>query len=194
MLIMKIKKIGLLILTLILFSCEEKSEPVLEVDDVVLKVHYYYNFDIENSDIITVKQRNLVKILLNKKGECLIEGKMVEDSLIVSELKKYLVPNPDNDDMPETVERDFEFSGKVLMNKNVMISGRFDDKLYFKRYVNIRDKIYTAYSEVRNSFAKEKFNKTLSELMNSGEEDDRLIVEEIKEIFPFRYVESKLSL
>ncbi|MFK7748691.1 MAG: hypothetical protein AB8B65_09890 [Kordia sp.] len=191
---MKIKKIGLLILTLILFSCEEKSEPVLEVDDVVLKVHYYYNFDIENSDIITVKQRNLVKILLNKKGECLIEGKMVEDSLIVSELKKYLVPNPDNDDMPETVERDFEFSGKVLMNKNVMISGRFDDKLYLKRYVNIRDKIYTAYSEVRNSFAKEKFNKTLTELMDSGEEDDRLIVEEIKEIFPFRYVESKLSL
>ena len=174
-------------------SCKKDVETILETDYKVIELDYgfdNYNKNIRNkADRIIIKERNIVIIDVDKNGRILIENKLIEDSLIIPELKKYIIPNPENNEMPNTIEKEFEFSGKVIMNKNLMISAKFDEELDYKKYSKIRNKIYLSFNEVRNEFSLERFNKTFEELLNSTKEEDLWKWGEIKQITPIRYTE-----
>jgi len=182
-----------LILLLTLFSCNKENKTVEKVDFKVVEINYDYHYYFESikdkSSPIIVKERNILEIDVNQKGECRIEGRIINDSLIVSELKKYIIPNPTDSKMPMTVEKEFYFSGKVFVTKQLLISALYDKNLNYENYSKIRNKIYAAYYEVRNDFAKKKFKKSINELLSSNEQDDFSKVAEITEIFPVLYSE-----
>ncbi|MDO5979141.1 hypothetical protein [Flavivirga spongiicola] len=186
-------KILLLILTLTIISCKEELEAILETDYKVVEVDYGFDNYLKNtrkkSEQLIIKERNIVLIDVDKNGQIKVEGNVIEDSLIVSELKKYIIPNPENNKMPITTEKEFEYSGNVVMNKNLMIMARFNQELKYKTYSEIRNKIYLSFNEVRNEFSTRTFNKTLEELIHSTEQIDNLKWNELKHIFPIRYTE-----
>src|SRR5690606_3530346 len=102
----------LLILTIMNISCKKDVETILETDYKVIELDYgfdNYNKNIRNkADRIIIKERNIVIIDVDKNGRILIENKIIEDSLIIPELKKYIIPNPENNEMPNTIEKEFE--------------------------------------------------------------------------------------
>lgn len=104
-------------------------------------------------------------------------------------LKKHITPNPENNEMPLTIEKEFKYSGKVNVIKNLIISTSINKELNYGKYNLIRNKVYFAYNAVRNEFSKEKFGKTLQELIESDDESDTAKWIELKEIFPIRYTE-----
>lgn len=177
-------------------SCNKENESVseLEVDYKVIQLDYlfdnYTNNIREESDPIIIKERNLVIINVDKNGETKIEDKFVPDSLIISEFKKYLVPNPDDDQMPMTTEKNFQYSGKVNTLQNIAILARYDKDLNYEKYREVRNKFYLAYNEVQNEFSISKFNKSLTELLKSDVEEDLAKWREINQIFPIRYTET----
>ena len=189
---MKKKSLKLLLLILIInfASCKKDLEP----DYKVMELEYGFDNYMKNiwnqSEEIIIKERNIVLINVSKDGQTRIEKNSIADSLIIPELKKYIVPNPENDEMPMTVEREFKYSGKVDVNKNIIVLGIFDKKLNYEKYREIRNKIYIAFNEVRNEFSTRKFNKTLPELIQSSKEEDVTQWREIRQIFPIRYMET----
>ncbi|WKB79956.1 hypothetical protein QYR09_09340 [Cellulophaga lytica] len=195
---MKKYSIKLLFLTLILvyISCKDAIENVLELDEDYKVIELEYGFDNylkniqDSSEEIIIKQRNIVIINVDEDGNTNIEKSKVADSLIITELKKYIVPNPENKEMPETSKKTFEYSGKVDINANIIVLGIFDKKLNYEKYREIRNKIYIAFNEVRNEFSLRKFDKPLLELIKSTETDDITIWQEIRQIFPIRYMET----
>ncbi|WP_211272677.1 hypothetical protein, partial [Gelidibacter algens] len=186
-------KILILILTITTSSCKKELETILEADYKVIEIDYgfdNYKKNIrDNSEQFIIKERNLVIIDVDKNGQIKIKDSFVEDSLIISELKKYIIPNPDNNQMPMTIVGDFEYSGKIIMNKNLMIMAKFNEELDYKKYSGIRNKIYLSFNEARNDFSMEKFNKTLEELTKSTEQNDVMKWRELREIMPIRYTE-----
>ena len=104
--------------------------------------------------------------------------------------KKYIIPNPADKKMPMTTEKSFQYSGKVNTHKNITILAKYDKELDYEKYQKIRNKFYLAYNEVRNEFSLSKFDKSLPELLNSSQEADILKWQEIRQIFPIRYMES----
>ena len=194
---MKKNKIGiyLLALTLTFISCEEEMKELLETDFKVIEFYYGYdNYmtnvrDNKKSEPMIIRERNFLEINVYKNGDFELEGKIVQPNLIVSELKKYLIPSPDNKEMPETIEQEFTYAGKVITNKNLFISALFDNNLNYKKYNKIRNKIFIAYNEVRNEFAIKKYGKTLSELRNQDNETEMQKYYELTSIFQFRYTE-----
>ena len=166
---------------------------MLEVDYKVIEVDYGFDNYMKNirdkSEPYVIKERNLVIIDVGKNGETLIEDNFIPDSLIVSEFKKYIIPNPEDEKMPTTVENTFQYSGKVTMHRGITILAKFDKELRYKKYQEIRNKFYFAYNEVRNEFSLLKFDKNLTELINSDEEEDKLKWREIRQIFPIRITE-----
>ncbi|MBL4643149.1 MAG: hypothetical protein JKY44_06105 [Flavobacteriaceae bacterium] len=194
---MKKNKIGiyLLALTLTFISCEEEMKELLETDFKVIEFYYGYdNYmtnvrDNKKSEPMIIRERNFLEINVYKNGDFELEGKIVQPNLIVSELKKYLIPSPDNKEMPETIEQEFTYAGKVITNKNLFISALFDNNLNYKKYNTIRNKIFIAYNEVRNEFAIKKYGKTLSELRNQDNETEMQKYYELTSIFQFRYTE-----
>jgi len=174
-------------------SCKNELESILEADYKVIEVDYGFDNYMKNirdkSEQYVIKERNLVIIDVDKNGETLIEDNFIPDSLIVSEFKKYITPNPTDEKMPMTVEKDFEYAGKVNMHKNITILGKFDKQLSYEKYQEIRNKFYLAYNEVRNEFSLSKFDKSLTELLKSDEQEDILKWREIRQIFPIRITE-----
>jgi hypothetical protein len=194
---MKKNKIGLYLLTitLIFTSCKEEVKEVLETDFKVIEFYYGYdNYmtnvrDNKKSKPLVIRERNILEINVNKNGDFELEGDIVQPNLIISELKKYLIPNPQNKEMPETIEQEFTYAGKVITNKSLFISALFDKNLNYKKYNKIRNKIFNAYNEVRNEYAIKRYGKTLSELRNQDKEIEMQKYYELTSIFQFRYVE-----
>ncbi|WP_405567117.1 hypothetical protein [Polaribacter sp. Asnod6-C07] len=190
---MKIPKIYLLVFILIFLSCKENVEKALKPDFKVVELNYNFDNYINNirnkSEPFIIKERNIVEINVNQNGEVKIEGEIVNDTLIVKKLKEYLSPNSENEEMPTTIKKEFTYSGKILMNKYVIISASYHQELNYKKYSKIRNKIYTAYNETKNEFAIEKFGKNLNELMKSNEKNDNLKWNELTEIIPVNYTE-----
>lgn len=186
-------KILLCILTITNTSCKKEIDSLLEIDYKVVEVNNGFDNYMRNirdkSEQFIIKERNIVIIEVDKNGQIKIEKNVVEDSLIVSELKKYIIPSPENNHMPITIEKEFEFSGKVIMNKNLLVMAKFNKELDYKKYRGIRSKIYLSFNEVRNKFSMEKFNKTLRELINSTKKEDVFKWRELKQILPIRYTE-----
>jgi hypothetical protein len=188
----------LIFLTIILVSTscknELKSMMELEVDYKVVQLEYGFDNYMKNlrnkSEQIVIKQRNLVVVDVEKNGVTKIEDKVVNDSLIINELKKFIIPNPQNEEMPITIEKEFQYSGKVDVNKNIIVLGIFDKELNYEKYREIRNKIYIAFNEVRNEFALVKFNQSTQEIIDSDKESDNEKWTEINRIFPIRYTET----
>ena len=174
-------------------SCKKDIEAILEADYKVVEVDYGFDNYMKNmrdkSEDFIIKERNIVIIDVDKNGQTNIEGKFVEDSLIVDELKKYIIPSPENDEMPITVEKEYQYSGKVVVNKNLILLARFNKSLDYKTYSGIRNNIYSAYNAARDKHLQERFGITLKELINSSKEVDILKWNELKQIIPMRYNE-----
>jgi hypothetical protein len=183
-------KIFLLILTLTIISCKEELKP----DHKVIEVNYEFDNYMRNfrdtSEMFVIKQRNIVTINVDKDGRTRIEKNIIEDSLIVSQLKIYIFPNPENNRMPTTIEKEYQYAGRVIVNKNLLILAKFNKELDYKKYSEIRNKIYSAYNAVRDDFAQELFDMTFYELINSTENNDIMKLNELRQMIPIRYTES----
>tara|TARA_R110001592_G_scaffold317668_1_gene594591 strand:+ start:1863 stop:2447 length:585 start_codon:yes stop_codon:yes gene_type:complete len=190
---MKIPKLYLLAFILIFISCKENVEKALKPDFKVVELNYNFDNYVNNirdkSEPFIIKERNIIEINVNQNGEVKIEGEIVNDTLIVEKLKEYLSPDSENEEMPTTIEKKFTYSGKVLMNKYVIISALYHKELNYINYRKIRNKIYTAYNETKNEFTIERFGKSLYELMKSNEKIDNLKWNELTEIIPVNYTE-----
>ncbi|WP_298538018.1 hypothetical protein [uncultured Algibacter sp.] len=186
-------KLFLLFLVLSSTSCKKDIETILEADYKVVEVDYGFDNYMKNmrdkSEDFIIKERNIVIIDVDKNGRTTIKGHFVEDSLIVDELLKYIVPSPENDEMPITIEEDYQYSGKVIVNKNLILLARFNESLDYKTYSGIRNKIYSAYNAARDKHLQERFGITLKELINSSEKVDILKWNELKQIIPMSYNE-----
>ncbi|GGZ94549.1 hypothetical protein [Algibacter mikhailovii] len=188
--------LNILLLTLILAStsCKKELDTLLELEADYKVIDLEYGFDNYmrniNSEQLIIKQRNIVLINVDKKGETTIEDNIIPDSLIISEFKKYIIPNPMDDKMPMTTEKSFEYSGKVDTHKNIIVLAKYDKELNYEKYKKIRNKFYLAYNEIRNEFSVSKFDKSLTELLKSDKPEDIIKWQEIRQIFPIRYMES----
>ena len=170
------------------------SVVALEADYKVIELEYGLDNFMKNirdkSEQIIIKQRNIVLINVDINGNTTIEDIFIPDSLVISEFKKYILPNPADEKMPKTIQKEFQYSGKVYTHEKIVILATYDKELNYEKYREIRNKFYLAYNEVRNEFAISKFNKSLRELINSQEQEDLLKWREIREIYPIRYMES----
>jgi hypothetical protein len=174
-------------------SCADEIGPIIKADYKVIELDYGFDNYLKNtrykSDDIIIKERNIVIVEVDKNGKTIIEDRFIPDSLIISEVKKYIIPDPTNEKMPKTTEQNFHHSGKVNMHKNIIILAKYDKELNYEKYQEIRNKFYLAYNEVHNEFSVSKFDKSLSELLKSGEEEDLEKWREVRQIFQIRYTE-----
>jgi hypothetical protein len=187
----------LIIASSILISCKKeinKVDELLKADYKVIDFYYGYDNYFKNirdneSNPLRIRERDIVEININENGNCEIEEKVIELDSITNEIKKYLIPNPENEKMPETLEKEFLHAGKVILNKKLKFVVLINENISYKKYSEIRNKIYIAHNIVRNDFALKKYGKGLSELLLPNNEIEKEQINEIIEIFPLNYLE-----
>lgn len=189
--------LNLLLSSILLFSCAENDKKTVQK---LVQLDYNFQNHIENisseNQPIKIKERNFLHIEVDSVGNCKIDGKKVKKSNLVEEIKKVIVGDSNNPNMPTTIIMNFDYAGEVAVQDKLIINGTFDSKLKYDDYKEIRDKIFLTYSEVRNEFSLKKYGKNINEIISSflenGENpEDFNRAPEIFQIYPIRYYETK---
>lgn len=135
-----------------------------------------------------VNKRNVMVVLANMHDQLLIEDQWGDIKDLKEEAKRFIKSDPNNPDMPEYKPEDYPapFGQAYPVSKQV-ISLQNDRGTSYKMYIAIQNELATAYNELRDELAREKFGKSYQELQKS----DPAMADIIKKIYPNRISEAE---
>jgi len=118
-----------------------------------------------NADKPEIKERNVLKVLVNMNDELRVKG----ENLDISELRrvtKEFLGNPYGDPRKsEQVEKDIPHLGKVMVSKGV-ISLQNDHGTSYEMYIKVQNELTAAVTELRDALSKERSGVKFSDLKN----------------------------
>lgn len=177
---------------LLVVSCSkpiEHNEKIMKIISTDLDFQNYISNVKPKKEYINIKERNILIINCDSNGNCEFDNKPMSLNEIRSEVKKLLISHIDSAHLPQLVEKEFNYLGTIFIPSNFLMSAKYDNKLPFEKYFNIRNEILKGYSEVRNELAQLKFNKSMFELIKSNKKNDAKRLKEIYSAYPIRYTE-----
>jgi hypothetical protein len=99
----------------------------------------------------------------------------IEVSALKDRVKEFVENPNDNEHMPEKIEMDIPFFGKMMVTKNHVISLQNDRGTIYQSYIDVQNEIAAAYNELRDDISLKKFGKVFLEL----DEDQQSAVQKI---------------
>ena len=124
----------------------------------------------DQKEEVDVKERNLIKVLINSEGSILFEEKPLDIKQLKDKVKEY-IDNVNNDEsMPEKLEEDIPLFGKVMITKKHVVSLMNHRTTTYQDYITVQNELAKAYNELRNELARKKFGKPFEELSKEQQE------------------------
>lgn len=113
---------------------------------------------------VEIKHRNVLTVLVNANNQLMVAGEIMDMSGLKNKAKEF-IQNPYNDaTLPEKVEKDVPFFGKVMCSSKGVISLQNEVNTEYQAYITVTNELMAAYSELRNELAKEKWGKLYADL------------------------------
>ena len=149
-----------------------------------------------DSEKLFVSQRNLMKIMVNKKNEIYVKNGLINRKVDIGELKglaKQFIQNPDNDSRLPELE-DFEIIGKdgdytVKTTVKHVFSVDYDRSALAGTVNDIKYELHKAYDEVRNELCLKEFGKDYDHCSDDQQLYARgMYAAKIAEPLPIKYV------
>jgi biopolymer transport protein ExbD len=138
-----------------------------------------------NEDQADVKDRNVLKILINSRDRLLIDGVPGDISMLKDKAKDFMTPHPNNDEYPETEEKYFEALGRNLLATKGIISLKNDRGTSYKMYIAVQNELAKAFNEMKNELSQDVFGIKYSELVTADK------IDAINEAVPVRISEAE---
>ncbi len=99
---------------------------------------------------VDVKERNVMKILINSHDLMLVNGKPANVSNLTQKVVEFMSLHPNNKAFPEVQEKYIPGLGKkVLMSKGI-VSLKNDRGTSYKMYISVQDAIAKAFNEMKD--------------------------------------------
>lgn len=132
-----------------------------------------------------IKERNLFVVKINSLNQLLVQGEEINIKQLREKTKEFIV-NPNNDpNLPELFTEEIEGLGEVTYTKAHVISVQNDVDTQYQAYLDVQNELVAAYNELRNEYAKQKFNgRTFNEL---DEEEQKLV----QKVYPQKISEAE---
>ncbi len=141
---------------------------------------------VENPDQnIDVKDRNVLKILVNSHDQILVDGKPGNIKTLANKVEDFMAIHPDNPKYPETQVKHIDGLGKdVIMSKGI-ISLKNDRGTSYKMYIEIQNELAKAFDEMKDQMSLKYYGVKYGQLV-----DDRKI-KIINKLVPVRVSEAE---
>ncbi len=120
----------------------------------------------------TLKNRNVLEILINSQDQLMVEGKLTEVDALKQITKDHLTNNGRLPHYAESAQK-------------AIISIKNDPKTSYKQYIAVYNELKAAYNEVRNESAEKLFKQEFKQL-----NPDKQAL--IRDQFPMRISEAEL--
>jgi biopolymer transport protein ExbD len=123
-----------------------------------------------DADIPDIKDRNVMKILVNSADLLLVNGKPGNIKTLKDDVIDFMSLHPNDETYPEIAMKTIDRLGEVPTTKG-LISLKNDRGTSYEMYITVQDQLALAFKEMRNEFAVLKFGRSY----------DKIVDEDLKE-------------
>jgi len=136
-------------------------------------------------DDVPVKDRNVLKILVNSHDMLMVDGKHSDVRLLKEKTKDFMALHPDNPDYPELTTRYIEELGRDFPASKGVISLKNDRGTSYNMYIQVQNELARAFNEMKNEKSVELFGAKYRQLV------DEKKIKAINRIVPVRISEAE---
>ncbi len=123
-----------------------------------------------DNEPIEVKERNVMRLLVNRNDEIVISKSLNEIELVkIEELKdravEFIMNSDDQPNLPEKELRECGILGKqMVVTGTYAISLKSEIESSYQAFVNVQNELLRAYNEVWEKYSQQKFHKGFEDL------------------------------
>ena len=115
---------------------------------------------------VPVKDRNVMKVLVNNQDRLMVNGKFLDVSMLKNEAKKFMAIHPDNPDFPEVAPKFIEELDREIMTSKGIISLKNDRGTSYQMYISVQNELAAAFSEMKDELSVNLFGLKYTQLVN----------------------------
>ncbi len=119
--------------------------------------------DQENVD---VKDRNVLKILVNSHDMLLIDGERGDVRMLKNKVKDFMTLHPDNDKYPEIKPKFIKELNKEVMVSKGVISLKNDRGTSYGMYIKVQNELAKAFNEMKNEKSLQMYGVKYNQLVD----------------------------
>lgn len=137
------------------------------------------------TDDITVKDRNVMKVLVNSHNRLMVNGKFIDISMLKNAAKDFMAIHPDDGEHPEVQTKYIEGLKRDIQTSKGIISLKNDRGTSYEMYISVQNELAAAFSEMKNELSINLFGVKYTQLIN----EDR--IKGINKAVPIRISEAE---
>lgn len=154
----------------------------------------------EQEEIVDVKERNILVVLINKDDQLMVEGQIMDLFQLRERTVEFFSNPADDPHLPEKELITVEFPAgqsprypdgmaEVYVSKGV-VSLQNDRTTTYGRYLNVQNELVAAVNELRSQFTMENFGRKYDEL-NPRNLVDEAILEGVNKVYRMNISEAE---
>ncbi len=142
---------------------------------------------VENNDEqADVKERNVLKILVNSHNMLLVDGKPGNINDLKDKTKDFMAVHHNNDDYPEVKEIEVEeLNGRKIWVSKGIISLKNDRGTSYDMYIQVQNELARAFNEMKDEMSVNIYNAKYNQLIKKNE------IKVINKLVPVRVSEAE---
>jgi biopolymer transport protein ExbD len=117
-----------------------------------------------------VKERNVLKVLVNKSDRLLVQGQPIDIRQLKDKAKEFLTNPQNNPDLPEVEEVTINNLGTVRTTKGI-ISLKNDRGTSYDMYIQVQNELTAAINELRNELSQQRFGVKFADLTSDSQSE-----------------------
>ena len=118
---------------------------------------------------IDVKERNVMKVLVNSRDRLMVNGKFVDISMLKETAKDFMAIHPDNPDYPEVQPKFIDELNREIMTSKGIISLKNDRGTSYAMYIAVQNELAAAFNEMKNDLSVSLFGIKYTQLVNEDQ-------------------------
>ncbi len=121
-----------------------------------------------NDDDIEVKDRNVLKILINSHDRLLIDGKPGNVLTLKNKAKDFMAIHPNDETYPEYEPKLIEELGMERFMSKGVISLKNDRGTSYDMYIKVQNELAAAFNEMKDELSMELFGVKYTQLVDEN--------------------------
>lgn len=132
-------------------------------------------FQPDNTEAPKYAKRNILQVMVNRDNQLAINSEIADISTLKERTKEFILNTANSEDLPQKDIKEVPFFGKVEVSKGI-ISLQSDKGTSYAMYIAVQDQLTSAYNEMRNAKANEKWGKNYDTLEPEQQEAIRAAI------------------
>jgi len=120
----------------------------------------------KNQDDVEVKDRNVLKILVNSHDQLLVDGERGDISTLKNKVKDFMALHPDNEQYPEIKPKFIKELNKEVMLSKGVISLKNDRGTSYGMYIKVQNELAKAFNEMKDEKSLQMYGVKYKQLVD----------------------------